>query len=99
MGLVRCELPRNRGSFMIASSRVAAGEFPEELGARNALIETLVGENAEPQFGHVEPAVVLRCAMKLEPADDAAGGKVSYRASGVCVLRLSRTRRMRAALG
>jgi hypothetical protein len=86
----------------VAAVFVTRDEFAHLLRCGNALIKTLTSENAELDFGHVEPAAVFGRVVEFELAHDAAGlggRKGLIKRLRLCVLRLSSTTRMRAASG
>ena len=71
---IRCvEAPVNP-RFVVIACRLPGCHFLTQLGnMRNAAIQTLLGEDSEFTFGHIEPTAMLRRIVKFQLPRESAG--------------------------
>src|SRR2546423_6275000 len=85
--VIDSELPADGGALFVAGG-LPGGDFGDEgVAVADPTLETLAGQQPEPQFGHVEPTPPDRGVVKLELSARAArfrsgGGLGEGRRSG-----------------
>jgi len=93
-----CETPIDGSWFVFRSVSHATFRLPEILGM-DISIQALAAKNAQLDLSHIEPTTMLGCEVKLQSVQDTAalvGSKVSYKAEGVWVFKLSSTKTHRS---